>query len=106
MKKNYFEEYGAEIEAQMLAFHASLAEKFRRRYAGMEAQKLGFGGKAYISRILQIDVRTVTHGVMELQGRLSKKAATNKERCAGGGRKKKRTLSDPDAKSTLSNREA
>ena len=45
--------YSAEIETQMLNFYNSLSEKDRRRYAAIEASKLGYGGDTYIPVTLQ-----------------------------------------------------
>ena len=36
--------YDSEIEGEMRAFFESLKEKDRRRYAAIEARKLGHGG--------------------------------------------------------------
>ena len=41
--------YSPEIEYSMRMFHESLSEKDRRRYAAIEAAKLGHGGTGYIS---------------------------------------------------------
>lgn len=43
--------YAPEIEVQMQRYYQSLSEKDRRRYAAIEAVKLGYGGLAYISRL-------------------------------------------------------
>ncbi|NJR51357.1 MAG: hypothetical protein HC780_19050, partial [Leptolyngbyaceae cyanobacterium CSU_1_3] len=43
--------YPTEIEAQMQRYYQSLSEKDRRRYAAIEAVKLGYGGQAYIRRL-------------------------------------------------------
>jgi hypothetical protein len=40
--------YSEEIEKQMKAFYNALSEKDRRRYAAIEAMKLGHGGQNYI----------------------------------------------------------
>ena len=40
--------YSPTIEAQMRAFYQSLSEKDRRRYAAIEACKLGHGGHSYM----------------------------------------------------------
>ena len=37
-------DYGKETEGRMREFFESLNEKDRRRYAGLEASKLGHGG--------------------------------------------------------------
>jgi hypothetical protein len=39
--------YSPKIEEQMEAFYQSLSEKDRRRYAAIEACKLGRGGLSY-----------------------------------------------------------
>jgi hypothetical protein len=36
--------YSVKVESQMRAYYESLNEKDRRRYAGIEATKLGHGG--------------------------------------------------------------
>ena len=59
--------YSKEIEKQMEDFYKSLSEKERRRYAGIEATKLGHGGASYISEILKCDYGTVLKGQKELK---------------------------------------
>ena len=44
--------FSEETEQRMRDFFRSLNERDRRRYAGLEAQKLGHGGVSYISEIL------------------------------------------------------
>jgi hypothetical protein len=44
-----------------------LSEKDRRRYAAVEAAKLGHGGVEYIARILSCDPKTIRHGLQELE---------------------------------------
>lgn len=51
----------------MQRYYQSLSEKGRRRYAGIEAIKLGHGGISYISRVLGCDYRTIKSGMAELQ---------------------------------------
>jgi predicted transcriptional regulator len=58
--------YSEETEQRMLEFYWSLNEKDRRRYAGLEADKLGHGGISYISEILGCDRKTVSKGIEEL----------------------------------------
>jgi len=72
--------YSPEIESQILNFYNSLSEKDRRRYAAIEATKLGYGGVTYIRSILQCDDRTITRGLQELNSELSNGQA-------GAGRK-------------------
>ena len=54
--------YSPEVEQQMRAFYNSLSEKDRRRYAAVEAVKLGHGGTEYISSVLGCQPNTIRHG--------------------------------------------
>ena len=58
--------YSTEIERDMKAFFDSLSEKDRRRYAALEAAKLGHGGTDYIATVLGCDPKTIRHGQHEL----------------------------------------
>lgn len=58
--------YPAGIEAQMQRYYQSLSEKDRRRYAGIEAAKLGYGGIKYISQLLGCDYGAIKYGMREL----------------------------------------
>ena len=58
--------YSTEIERDMKAFFDSLSEKDRRRYAALEAAKLGQGGTDYIATVLGCDPKTIRHGQHEL----------------------------------------
>ena len=58
--------YSTEIERDMKAFYDSLSEKDRRRYAALEAAKLGHGGTDYIATVLDCDPKTIRHGQHEL----------------------------------------
>ena len=58
--------YPKEIELSMANFYDSLSEKDRRRYAAVEASKLGHGGKAYIARLFGCDPDTVAAGIEEI----------------------------------------
>jgi hypothetical protein len=77
--------YSSEIEAQMRNFYNSLSEKDRRRYAAIEATKLGHGGVGYVCRLFSCDDRTISRGKQELKsGPFSEKQRIRKP---GGGRK-------------------
>ncbi len=74
--------YAAEVEQKMQRFFGWLSEKDRRRYAAVEAAKLGHGGVEYIARVLACDPQTIRHGLRELEeaedaatGRIRKKGA-------------------------------
>ena len=60
------EVYLAEIEEKMQRFFGWLSEKDRRRYAAIEAAKLGHGGVEYIARVLACDPKTIRQGLHEL----------------------------------------
>ena len=78
--------YTVEVEATMKKFYDSLNERDRRRYAGIEALKLGRGGCTYITRVLGCSRRTVSKGAREVSG-LSGKEVYDRIRNPGGGRK-------------------
>ena len=59
-------EFDQETEVRMREFFESLNEKDRRRYAGLEASKLGHGGITYISEVLGCDRKTVSQGIAEI----------------------------------------
>ena len=61
------ESYGKAVELKMQRLFGTLSEKDRRRYAGIEAAKLGHGGIEYISRLFEMDPKTVRRGLMELE---------------------------------------
>lgn len=58
--------YSREIEESMRNFYNSLNEKDRRRYAGVEALKIGHGGRNYIAEVLGCSRRTVSKGANEV----------------------------------------
>jgi hypothetical protein len=60
--------YGPEVERQMRRLFMSLGEKDRRRYAAVEAAKLGHGGIEYIAGLLGCDPKTIRQGQSELEG--------------------------------------
>jgi hypothetical protein len=77
------EPYPADTEQRMRTLYKSLSEKDRRRYAAIEADKLGYGGQAYISQLLGCDHKTLERGLDELDhppnlppGRIRKKGGT------------------------------
>lgn len=77
--------YSFAIEDQMRSFYQSLSEKDRRRYAAIEAAKLGRGGISYIARVLQCDRHTIRQGLEELDD--SEALDQSRIRRPGGGRK-------------------
>jgi hypothetical protein len=59
--------YPDKMEREMKVFYDSLSEKDRRRYAALEAAKLGHGGIEYIATVLGCDPKTIRHGQHELE---------------------------------------
>ena len=80
--------YDEKIEEEMKTFYESLNEKDKRRYAGVEAIKLGRGGQVYIEAVLGCDRNTIAKGIQELEsGEVAKDKGTRIRR-EGGGRKR------------------
>ena len=78
--------YPIPIEEQMRAFYHTLAEKDKRRYAAIEARKLGHGGITYIARVLGCSRETIQKGMAELD-QLPEDESGRRQRRRGGGRK-------------------
>ena len=78
--------YPKEIEQKMERYYRSLSEKNRRRYAAIEALKLGHGGISYICLVLGCHAHTIRRGIEELD---SEQAMSDERiRQPGGGRKR------------------
>jgi hypothetical protein len=77
--------YGEDIEHKMQRLFAMLSEKERRRYAAIEAAKLGHGGIEYVAGLFDIDPKTIRRGMLELE--TMDGPAPNRIRKQGGGRK-------------------
>ena len=58
--------YSRELGQSMRNFFQSLSEKDRRRYAAVEAAKLGHGGKSYVAGLFGCDPDTVAVGERDL----------------------------------------
>jgi hypothetical protein len=58
--------YRPEVEAAMRGFFESLPERERRRYAAVEAVKLGRGAIRYLARVLDCDEKTIRRGKREM----------------------------------------
>ena len=73
--------YTEDVERRMKVLFSRLSEKDRRRYAAVEADKLGHGGQRYIENLFGIDAKTIRQGLAELEiaedsagGKIRKKA--------------------------------
>ena len=62
-----FPGYGHEHEAFMRLYCTSLPEDHRRRYAAVEALKIGRGGITYVAEVLGMSRRTIYTGIRELE---------------------------------------
>ena len=79
--------YPPKTEKIMMTFYNTLNEKDRRRYAGIEAIKLGHGGIRYIAGVLECSRDTVSDAVTELQELPEDSGYDPRVRASGGGRK-------------------
>lgn len=59
--------YSESIERKMVNLYTSLNEKDRRRYAAIEAEKLGHGGTEYIAGLFGCDPKTIRRGTREVE---------------------------------------
>lgn len=59
--------YGGEVERHMKALYESLSEKDRRRYAAVEAVKLGHGGEQYVADLFGCEPDTIRHGHQDVE---------------------------------------
>ena len=77
------EAYSPVVEDHMQALYRSLSEKDRRRYAAVEAEKLGRGGTEYIAKLFGCHRDTIRQGRSDVEalpedsaeGRIRKKGA-------------------------------
>ena len=79
--------YSFDVQMDMITFFNSLREKDRRRYAAVEATKLGPEGVSYIAGLLGIDPKTIRQGQEDLRDLPD--VPPHRDRKKGGGRKRK-----------------
>lgn len=75
--------YSVALERHMVKLYESLSEKDRRRYAAVEAEKLGHGGVEYIADLFGCDPHTIHHGAQDIE-QLPADAAEGRVRKKGG----------------------
>jgi hypothetical protein len=80
------EAYSVEVEAKMKRLFAWLSEKDRRRYAAVEAAKLGHGGVEYVSRLFSCDPKTIRQGLEDLEDPEDPAADRVRKKGVGAGR--------------------
>ena len=78
--------YSADVEAMMKRLAGWLSEKDRRRYAAVEAAKLGHGGVEYVARLLSCDPKTIRQGLRDLEGPEDPAASRVRKKGAAAGR--------------------
>ena len=78
--------YAPDIERMMQRLFQSLGEAARRRYAAVEAAKLGHGGVEYVARVLGCDPKTIRQGQAELQGAEALDTARERKKGADANR--------------------
>jgi hypothetical protein len=76
--------YTGEIEAKMRRFYGWLSEKDRRRYAAIEAAKLGHGGIEYMARVLSCDPKTIRQGLKDLEAAIDPAAERVRKKMEDG----------------------
>lgn len=59
--------YSRDVEMQMRRLFDSLNEKDRRRYAAVEAAKLGHGGISYLARLFDCHPDTIRQGRADVE---------------------------------------
>jgi hypothetical protein len=67
--------YAADVERHMVNLYRSLSEKDRRRYAAVEAEKLGHGGVEYVTRLFGCDAKTIRQGRQDVEALPTDEAA-------------------------------
>ena len=75
--------YSPVVQRHMVNLYRSLSEKDRRRYAAVEAEKLGYGGVAYVADLLGCDPDTIEQGRADVE-QLPADAAAGRVRQKGG----------------------
>ena len=78
--------YDEHMERHMKLFYDSLSEKDRRRYAAVEAEKLGHGGVQYVAEVMKCHASTVRQGQEDIV-QLPEDAAPDRVRQKGGAQK-------------------
>jgi len=76
------EAYSTDVRRKMKRFFDWLSEKDRRRYAAVEAAKLGHGGVEYVAGVLGCDPKTIRQGLQDLEE--AEDAAAGRIRKKGG----------------------
>jgi hypothetical protein len=84
IREGNMDAYAPEVERMMKRLFGSLKESDRRRYAAIEAAKLGHGGIEYIADVLGCDPKTIRLGLGELEGENDLDTGRSRKKGAGG----------------------
>ena len=84
LKEEMMDGYSAKVEQQMSRLYWSLGERDRRRYAAVEAEKLGHGGLEYISKLFGCDPKTIRRGAGELESEQELTSARQRKKGGAG----------------------
>jgi hypothetical protein len=75
--------YSSAVQDRMVVLYDSLSEKDRRRYAAVEAEKLGHGGIQYVANLFGCDPDTIRRGSQDID-ELPQDEAAGRVRKKGG----------------------
>jgi hypothetical protein len=84
IREGNMDAYAREVERMMKRLFGSLKASDRRRYAAIEAAKLGHGGIEYIADVLGCDPKTIRLGLGELEGENDLDTGRSRKQGAGG----------------------
>jgi len=101
MEGGNMQRYARQVEKHMRVLYRSLSEKDRRRYAAVEAEKLGYGGLAYVSELFGCDPDTIRKGKADVDA-LPSDEADGRIRKKGG--RKTASEAEPEVVETLRER--
>ncbi len=73
------------LDTQIKLFMSTLNEKQKRLFAGLEANRIGYGGQKIVAERLEMDPQTVRSGQRELE---QTTVISDAIRQSGGGRKR------------------
>jgi hypothetical protein len=79
--------YTEKEEKELVAYSNQLPEKARRHFLAIQYKRLGRGSQSYLAKVFGCSRITITNGVNELES--GEPIDFNRQRRAGGGRKKR-----------------
>ncbi len=77
--------YSEDVAHKMKQLFGWLSEKDRRRYAAVEALKLGHGGIEYIAPLFECDPKTIRQGMQDLDQPQDPAAGRVRKKGVGAG---------------------